>query len=174
MTRFSCVQFEMKFLRNILGKLFFPLIAALLLFEEWGWEPLAALFARLAHLPLWAWLERKVTQLPPRWALLVFGVPMLALLPVKLLAIYLFGKGQATLGLILLLGAKIGGTAVVARLFQLTQPALLQLRWFAYWYPRWKSWKEAVLADIRRCAAWRAGQAIKQSVKTWLQAWRGQ
>ena len=69
---------------------------------------------------------------------------------------------------------KIGGTAVVARLFQLTQPALLQLRWFARWYPRWKTWKEAVLADIRHSAAWRAGQAIKRSVKAWLRAWRGQ
>jgi hypothetical protein len=158
----------MQFLRKILRKLFFPLIAALLLFEEWGWEPLAALFARFARLPLWAWLERKITQLPPRGALLVFGVPMLALLPVKLLAIYLFGKGQATLGLILLLSAKVGGTALLARLFQLTQPTLLQLRWFAWWYPRWKAWKDGVLAEVHRSAAWRAAQSIKRSAKAWL------
>jgi hypothetical protein len=158
----------MQFLRKILRKLFFPLIAALLLFEEWGWEPLAALFARFARLPLWAWLERRIAQLPPRWALLVFGVPMLTLLPVKLLALFLFGKGQTTLGLVLLLAAKIGGTAVMARLFQLTQPALMQLRWFAAWYPRWKNWKDLMLAELYGTAAWRAAQSLKRSVKAWL------
>lgn len=160
----------MQTFRNILRKILFPLVAAVLLFEEWGWEPLAAAFAKLARLPLWAWLERKIAQLPPIGALLVFGVPMLALLPVKLLALYLFGKGQATLGLVLLIAAKLGGTALLARLFQLTQPALMQLRWFALWYPRWKTWKEGVLDEVRRSAVWREGQEIKRSVKAWWSA----
>jgi hypothetical protein len=158
----------MQFLRKILRGLLFPFVAAVLLFEEWGWEPLAAAFARLARLPLWAWLERKIAQLPPRWALLAFGVPMLTLLPVKLLALFLFGKGQTTLGFVLLLAAKIGGTAVMARLFQLTQPALMQLRWFAAWYPRWKNWKDSMLAEVHGTAAWRLGQTLKRSVKAWL------
>ncbi len=160
----------MQILKGILRKILFPLVAGLLLFEEWGWEPLAAAFAKLARLPLWAWLERKIAQLPPTGALLVFGLPMLALLPVKLLALYLFGKGQTTLGLVLLIAAKLGGTAVLARLFQLTQPALMQLRWFALWYPRWKTWKEGVLDEVRRSAVWREGQAIKRSVKAWWSA----
>ena len=158
----------MQTLKSILRKIIYLPIAAFLLFEEWGWEPLAAAFARLARLPLWAALERKVAGLPPRAAMLVFAVPMLALLPVKLAALYLFGKGQATLGLVLLLGAKIGGTALMARLFQLTQPALMRLRWFAWWYPRWMRWKEALLAEVRRSAAWRAGHEVKLAVKAWL------
>ena len=158
----------MQTLRNILKKVFFFLVAGVLLFEEWGWEPLAAAFARLARLPLWAWLERKISQLPPGGALLAFGVPMLALLPVKLLALYLFGNGQTTLGLVLLFGAKVGGTALMARLFQLTQPALMQLHWFAVWYPRWKSWKESVLTEVRQSDPWRAGQRLKRRAKVWL------
>ncbi|MFZ4480459.1 MAG: hypothetical protein ACOYNZ_11275 [Rhodoferax sp.] len=157
-------------LRKILRRIFMILLAVLLLFEEWGWEPLAALFARLARLPQWAALERKIARLSPAGALLAFGLPMLILLPVKVLALYLFGKGQTTLGLVLLLSAKIGGTALLARLFQLTQPALLQLRWFAWWYPRWKAWKDAVLSEIRRSSAWRSGRALKQSVKAWWQS----
>jgi hypothetical protein len=157
----------MQTLRTILHRIFFFLFAVLLLFEEWGWEPLAALFARLARLSLWAALERKIRNLPPKGALLVFAVPMLALLPIKLLALYLFGKGQTILGLVLLLSAKIGGTAIMARLFQLTQLALMQLRWFAWWYPRWKAWKDTVLVEVRRSSVWRAVQALKQSVKTW-------
>lgn len=157
----------MQTLGNILRKIFFGLVAGLVLFEEWGWEPLAAAFARLARLPLWAWLELKISQLPPAGALLVFGVPLMTLLPVKLLALYLFGKGQTGVGLVLLLGAKIGGTAVMARLFQLTQPALMQFHWFARWYPRWTTWKEGVVAEVRRSIPWRAGQRLKRRVKDW-------
>lgn len=157
----------MRTLKKILRRIFFVLIAALLLFEEWGWAPLAAAFARLARLALWAWLERQISQLPPAGALLVFGVPMLTLLPVKLLALYLFAHGQSLLGMVLLLGAKIGGTAVMARLFQLTQPALLQLSWFANWYPRWKAWKDGVLAEVRRSSTWRWGQILKRRAKVW-------
>ena len=160
----------MQTLRRVLHGIFFVLVAALLLFEEWGWERLAAAFARLARLPLWAALERKIAQLSPTGALLVFCVPMLTLLPVKLLALYLFGRGETTLGLLLLLSAKIGGTAIMARLFQLTQPALLHLRWFAWWYPRWKVWKDALLAEVRLSAPWKASQRLKRAVKSW---WTG-
>jgi hypothetical protein len=160
-------------LRKILRKIFLPLIAAVLLFEEWGWEPLAALFARFARLSLWAWLERKIAQLRPLAALFVFAIPVLTLLPIKLLALYLFGRGETTLGLVLLLGAKLGGTAIMARLFQLTQPALMQLHWFARYYPRWIAWKDGVLAEIHSSAAWRAGQALRQSAKAWLAQLRG-
>jgi len=159
----------MQTLRRILHRIFFIPLALLLLFEEWGWEPLAAAFARFARLPLWAAVERKIVKLPPTVALLAFCVPMLTLLPIKLLALYLFGLGKTTLGLLLLISAKIGGTAITARLFQLTQPALLQLRWFGWWYPRWKAWKDAVLEEVRRSSLWRSGQALKHSVKLW---WR--
>lgn len=157
----------MQQLKTLLRNLAFAFVAIIVLFEEWGWAPLAALFARLARLPLWAWIERKITFLPPWGALLLFGVPMLALLPVKLAALYLFGQGQATLGLTLLIGAKLLGTAVLARLFQLTQPALMQLAWFAHWYPRWKAWKDRLIEQVRQSAPWRLGQRLKSQAKAW-------
>ncbi len=163
----------MNTLRKIFRRVFFILFAAVLLFEEWGWEPLARIFARLARLPLWAWIERRIRALSPTGAVLAFGVPMLTLFPVKLLALYLFGRGQTTLGLVLLIGAKLGGTAVLARLFQLTQPALMQLAWFARWYPRWKTWKDAILVEVHNSAVWRAAQDLKRRAKAWWAEWRG-
>lgn len=144
-----------------------------MLFEEWGWEPLARVFARLARLPLWARLERRIMALSPTGAMLAFGLPVLILFPVKLLALYLFGIGQTTLGLLLLLSAKLVGTALLARLFQLTQPALMQLPWFARWYPRWKNWKDAVLAQVHNSAVWRAAQDFRRKTKLWWVEWRG-
>ena len=160
----------MVILKRILQALTFGVLAAVLLFEEWGWEPLARLFARLARLPLWARLERQIATLPRWGALLVFGVPMLALLPVKLLALFLFGRGHAMWGLTLLMAAKLLGTAILARLFQLTQPALMKFAWFAHWYPRWKTWKDALMDQIRRSQPWRWGQGVKVAMQASVKA----
>lgn len=140
-------------------------IALFLLFEEWGWEPLAAGFAALGRLPVWRQLERLITRLPPWAALLAFGVPMLALFPIKLLALYLFGHGHAGTGLGLLVAAKIAGTALVARLFQLTQPALMQISWFARVYIPWKIWKDRMLRQVRSSWPWRLGRRIRHRTR---------
>jgi len=152
-------------LQKIFKGLLLGPLALWLLFEEWGWEPLAACFAALGRLPVWRQLERLVVRLPPWAALLVFGVPVLALVPIKLLAVYLFSKGHFTLGLGLLLTAKLAGTALVARLFQLTQPTLMQLAWFAAAYIRWKTWKDQILRQVRSLWLWRLGRQLKWRLK---------
>ncbi len=145
------------------------ILVPLLLFEEWGWVPLAAVLGRMARWPLWAGLERWIRSLPPWGAVLVFGLPVLALLPIKLIAIYLFSEGHVASGLLLLAAAKLAGTAFVARLFQLTLPALMHIAFFARWYPRWKTWKDGVLAQVRASAPWRRVRAINASWRRW---WR--
>lgn len=152
-------------LKKILRGMLLAPVALLLLFEEWGWEPLAAAFAALGRLPWWARLERFITGLPPWAALLAFGVPVLALVPLKLLALYLFGQGHFTLGLGLILAAKLAGTAMAARLFQLTQPALMRMAWFARLYIPWKAWKDKVIGQARASWAWRVARRLKSRVK---------
>jgi hypothetical protein len=162
----------LKLLKRIFRVLLLAPLALFLLFEEWGWEPLARCFAALGRLPWWGQLERLITRLPPWAALLVFGLPVLALLPIKLLAIYLFGGGHAALGLGLLIAAKISGTAIAARLFQLTHPALMQLHWFARLYIPWKIWKDRMLAQVRSSWLWRRVGRIKWQVKERAKIWR--
>jgi hypothetical protein len=140
-------------------------LALILLFEEWGWGPLARAMAMLARLPLWAWVERRIAALPPWGALVAMFVPMVVLFPLKLLALYLFGIGRIAWGIAMLVSAKIGGTAMVARLFFLTLPALMRIGWFARWYPRWKVWKDGLLAWVRSSPAWRM-------VARWRLRWR--
>ncbi len=161
-------------LRTLVRRIFTVLVALLLLFEEWGWVPLAALFARLARWPFWASLERRIASLPPWAALMVLLVPAVCLFPVKLLALYLLGSGQHLLGLGVLISAKLVGTAAVARLFQLTQPALMQLAWFARWYPRWTAWKDRILAQARQSAPWLAAQRVKAGVRDQLRRAKAQ
>jgi hypothetical protein len=163
----------LKALRTIVRWIFTPIVALILLFEEWGWVPLSALVSRLARLPLWARVEGWIKTLPPWAALLVMLVPTLALIPVKLLALYLFSQVKTALGLTVLIAAKLISTALVARLFYITQPTLMQLAWFAKWYPRWKTWKDGLMDSMRASFVWRAARSIKVSVKRTLgRLWR--
>jgi hypothetical protein len=148
------------------------LVALVILFEEWGWEPLQALLARIGRLPPLAWLERRIAALPPGPALVVFAAPGLALLPLKLAALALVARGHVGLGLLLVVGAKLVGTAVVARLFALTRPALLRLAWFERVYVRWVAWKGALMAQVRASVVWRQARAARTRVLRWLRAAR--
>jgi hypothetical protein len=155
----------LKVLMTLLRWLVTPALALVLLFEEWGWVPLSALVSRLARLPLWARLEAWIKRLPPWAAMVVLAVPTLALFPIKLLALYLFSHGQSAWGLGLLIGAKIIGTAFVARLFYIVQPTLMQWAWFAKWYPRWKIWKDQLMDSMRASWVWQTARKIKTSVR---------
>lgn len=145
------------------------ILALLILFEEWGWEPLQRAMAALARLPLLRQLEVGIRRLPPYAALALLLLPSLLILPVKLLALWLIAKGKAVLGLAVIVAAKLVGTAVLARLFQLIQPALLRLAWFARLYGRWTAWKEALLVWVRASGVWRMARALKLRLRRWRQ-----
>ena len=147
-------------------------LALLILFEEWGWTPLERLIALAARLPLVAWTERRIATLPPYGALSIYLLPWLVLLPVKVLALWLISDGRALLGFAAVLVAKVIGTAVLARLFTLTKPALLQLAWFSRLYARWSVWKEATLSWLLTSEVWRWGAAFKRGLLRRWTLWR--
>ena len=148
------------------------LLALVIVFEEWGWVPLQAILARLGRWPGLRWLEAKVQTLPPWAALLVFALPTAALLPIKLLALWAMGQGHVALGMAVILLAKVLGTAVVARLFTLTRPALLQLAWFAWGYAHWLQLKARLLLSVRASWPWRAARVWRRGAQRRWQAWR--
>ncbi len=145
--------------------LFRVVFALLILFEEWGWEPLRRAFALLARLPVIRQVEALLRRLPPRWAFVVLVLPSLLILPIKLLAVWLVARGKVALGVGVIVAAKVGGTALLAWLFQLIQPALMQLPWFARFYARWTAWKAELLAWVLASSVWRTARAIKLRVK---------
>jgi len=137
-------------------------VALVILFEEWGWDALHEAAAWVGRWPPLAVLERWIARLPPYAALAVFSVPALALLPVKVGALWLIGRGHPLAGLGVIVVAKLAGTAVLARLFALTRPALMRLGWFARAHARWTVWKEALLAPVRASWAWRQVRGIRR------------
>ena len=147
------------------------LVALVILFEEWGWEPMQRVLARIASWPGFRWLDASIRRLPPYAALALLGVPAVALLPIKLSALWLIERGHAVLGLVVILAAKLVGTAVVAHLFSLTQPALMRLPWFALRYTQWSGWKNRLLAQVRASAIWRASRLLKRQLRRQWTRW---
>lgn len=152
--------------------LFRVVLALLILFEEWGWEPLRRAFALIARLPVIRQFEALLKRLPPRWAFVVLLLPSLLILPIKLAAVWLVAKGRVMLGVGVVIAAKVVGTALLAWLFQLIQPALMQLPWFARFYARWTAWKAELLAWVRASSVWRTARAIKLRVRRLFRAGR--
>ncbi len=146
--------------------------ALILLFEEWGWRPLVEALAYLSRFRLWARMEQMIAGLPPYGALLVLALPTSLLLPLKFVALYLLAAGQVLAAGLLFVGAKIASTALIARIFLLTQPALMRIGWFAAIYNLVMPWKEALFARIRASWAWRYGRMVKTRVRLEVkQAW---
>lgn len=137
-------------------------VGLILVFEEWGWDALQAALAALGRLPVLRRIERFVGTLPPYAALALFAAPTLSLLPVKLAALWLIAHHHAVLGLVVVVAAKVVGTAVVARLFVLTRPALMSLPWFARLHDRFTAWKQALLERVRTSWPWRLGRLLRR------------
>src|SRR5215831_1862856 len=140
-------------------------VALIIVFEEWGWRPLADLVGRLARWRPWAIVEAAITRLPPYAALIIFVLPTALLLPLKFLALFLIAQGQIFLATLLFIAAKVVATALIARLYILTEPALMQIGWFAWGHDTLMPWKEALTHRVRSSWVWREGRVLKQRAK---------
>ena len=141
------------------------ILALLVLFEEWGWQPLVKLVGRLRQFSPWARFERWVEALPPYPALIVLALPSLVILPVKLAAVYFLARGEFIAAAVVLGAAKVVGTAFIGRLFVLTKPAILRIGWAAALYNTIIPWQEAIFARIRETWLWRASRMVKRRVR---------
>jgi len=160
---------------NARTRLFAPLVhlaALLLMLEEWCWDLGARLGAGLARWPLLAAVEARVRVLPPYGALCLFVLPGLLLLPVKVLAMVAIAHGHAVSGIATIVIAKLGGAAVVARIYALTLPTLLAVGWFARCHGWFMTLKNHWVGRLRASQAFlRAGQLL-QAMRRGLRRWR--
>ena len=161
-------------LRRSLSWFLLGALAIVLAYEEVQWR-LSAVFALLGKLPVLHQIENWVRRLPPYGALALFGLPTAVLLPLKMLAIYWLAAGDKVLGLATIFAAKIIGTALVARIFQLTRDALLTIRWCRWTYEKIVVLREAAYGIWRRMPIvrwWRARWARqKAQVGPWRRRW---
>ncbi len=149
-------------------RLFAPLVylaAIILLVEEWFWDIGEAMIKRIAAWPPIPALETQLKRLPPYGALAAFMLPAILLLPVKLLALYAIAHGHALWGVVVIILAKVGGAAIVARLYSLTRPTLLAVPWFARWHDKFMLFKDKMVNRLRASAAFIHVTAMVAAIK---------
>ncbi len=138
------------------------LLAIVFLIEEAIWDWTASLMAKLGAVRLVHAVEKHIATLSPRWALFAFMLPVLTLIPAKLLGLHAIATGHWLIGGAIFLMAKLLGMALFARIFNLTRAALMQLAWFARFYAFVMYYRNRIHAYLDNLAAY---QRIKQRIK---------
>jgi hypothetical protein len=158
-------------LKRILTAPFVLLLGAWLAFLEWLWTPLNTFIRRLTRWRFFRTIERGVGKLPPYAALALFLVPMIMLLPIKLLGLFLLANGKRLLGLAVFVVGKIIGTGLAAWIYNLTEPALSRLAWFVTlraWFMRVKG---ALYERIRSNAIYRYSRRKLHTLRGHVSSW---
>jgi len=142
------------------------------LVEEWLWDTLQSLMRALGRLPVISQLESWIRRLPPAGAAVFFVLPTSLALPVKLVALHMIARGHILQGGLVILAAKLAATALFARIYVLTQPALMQVGWFTAVRGAVLRWRDWAYAQIAAHPLW---QAMRERMARWrasYAAWR--
>lgn len=145
-------------------KLLLSLLAIILIIEEWLWEILTSFGSYLSSLLRLQAFERWLSQLPPRSALTAFIIPLLIVAPINLLGFALMAHGLFLRGLMVEIFAKLLGTLLVARVFKLTRPQLLTLRWFKFVYDKIISWLSWAHQRVTATTTYRMVKQLKEKI----------
>ncbi|MGX0527509.1 hypothetical protein ACUXIW_003116 [Ralstonia pickettii] len=159
------VFFSVPMSRESLAKRSLIVAAALfLLLEEWIWKAMQRATARLATHPWVQAAERKLAELEPIEALCAFALPMLALLPFKLAAVYVLARGHLFAGTLVLVAAKIVSTGLGVRIYSAVRPQLHTIAWYTRWESAFLAWKQRMLAALQATPTW---QALQVRIAVW-------
>jgi hypothetical protein len=119
---------------------FWLFLAAVFLFEAWLWDRLTEfghwLRDQIPFERFKRWVAERVERMPPWAALVLFGIPVIVVQPLKLASLYLMTHGHMVLGALGFVLIKIVGFGLVAFLFDLTRDKLMTFRWFVWVYDR--------------------------------------
>lgn len=174
-------------MRRVLRPLWIVL-ALLFLLEAWLWDHLEPIVARAVNFIPWGKLKEKLARaienLPPWATLIVFVIPFIILLPLKLLAAYFLATSNWLGAAVILTLAKLLGLGVTAFVFDVTRDKLLQMAWFRRmydWFMWLRDWAHAQTDPVReRIRQWmwlmrsqRAGRFLRRLMRLRRNAYRG-
>ena len=155
-------------LKRALEVLLVPVAAAIVFFEDVLLHYLGLAMAAIARWPPIARIEVWLAGLPPWAALIAFVAPSTLVLPVKLAAVWFAMQGKFVLATGAIVLGKVVATALVARLYKILRPTLLQLSW----YLRAETWlfdfRDRVYGFVRALPAWQAAATAIRRAKAWL------
>ena len=150
---------------TLLKRLVLPLLAILVIFEEWLWDILTIAGQGLSLVLHLQRFDLRLSKASPNEALVALAIPVLIVTPINLFALYLLANGSILPGLGLEIVAKLVGTLLVARVFRLVRPALLSFPWFAWIYNRIIGLLRWAHTLIQTTALYRMSIVLKREIK---------
>jgi hypothetical protein len=121
-----------------LAQPFWVLLAVIFLIEAWLWDHLEPVVEKIvALIPLREfkqWLSERIDALSPAMTLVVFAVPVIPLLPLKLFGLWLLAHEYWFAAVITYVFAKFAGVGITAFIFDVTREKLLEMGWFRSLY----------------------------------------
>jgi hypothetical protein len=154
-------------------------LAIIFLIEAWLWDRLEPVVARVvAYIPLARfkrWLSASIADLPPYLTLVVFLVPPVALLPLKLLALWLVARGALMSAAGVFVFGKLAGVGITAFVFDATRDKLLQMAWFRKVYDTvmaWRDWAHEMVDPIKRRIKLRMRLLLPQQSRRAFGLWK--
>jgi hypothetical protein len=157
-----------RFFRRILTPPMVVLAALFIFVEEWLWVRMTAMMAWVTRWGAIRWMEERLARLPAWAAVGCFFLPGLILMPVKIGALFLMGRGHVISWVCVIVLAKVAGTAVVARFFTVCKPVLMGVRWFRTGHDWLIRIKEAVYAKLRSMTVWQQALRLRDRARRWL------
>jgi hypothetical protein len=102
-------------------------------------------------------LRRRLQHLSPYLSVAILLTPLLFVEPLKIVALFVAGKGHWLAGCVMLLGAYSVSLFFIERLFRVVKPKLMMLRWFAVTWRRFAALRDNGLRWVfgRLAACWR-------------------
>jgi hypothetical protein len=100
-------------------------------------------------------VRRRIQKLSPYLSMVLLLIPVALVEPLKLIALFVAGKGHWLAGTGMIIGAYAFSLLVVERLFRVVKPKLMTLSWFAKLWARVVSLRNRVIpsASDRTSAA---------------------
>ena len=161
-----------------LARPFWLALALIFLFEAWLWDVLQPIVGRIVNVIPWGKIKpafvRMVERLSPQATLVVFAIPFVVLLPVKVLEFWLLAHRLWVAAIIVLVSAKLIGLGLTAFIFEATKDKLLQMAWFRrlYEFFMWaRGWAHEKIEPVKRQLREWSHETIDPIVRR-LRRWR--
>ena len=145
-----------------------PFAAAVVFVEQVLIRYLNVMMAAVARWPLIARFEAWLVTLPPWAAVLAFALPSILILPVKVAALWFAAHHRFALATVSVVLGKILATAILARLYRILRPTMMQLRWFAWADARFFAWRDWAYAFVKSLPAWQQAKVLIERTRAWL------
>jgi hypothetical protein len=161
-----------------LARPFWVVLALIFLFEAWLWDVLQPIVARIVNVIPWGKIKpaflRIVERLSPQATLVVFVIPFVVLLPVKVMEFWLLAHRQWVAAVMVLVSAKLIGLGLTAFIFEAAKDKLLQMTWFRrlYEFFMWaRGWAHEKVEPVKRQLREWSHETIDPIVRR-LRQWR--